>query len=387
MVWITALPSLASHRGGVLRVETPPIGCECIDPAFAGEAGSRARSPWPLAYDGLVAYRRVGGIAGLQLVGNLVSRLPALNDGGRTYTFQLRPGIRFSDGSPSARVGLPLQPGAPPDDQPRLFLPLQRHRRCVGVLCPAAGALHDLSKGIVVDDRRAGSPSDSRMSTRTSSTSWRFLSRPSSRPERRSASCAPSRFRPRGNITGSRASTRRGLRLVRNPHFRVWSRCTTRWLSRRSPLPPERGCRDAARRGQRRGQADWMFAPPVEQQLALLTRHPGRLHSDAAPWTDYMFLNTRVPPFDDVRVRQALNYAVDREKVVEFMGGLVAARSTCQILPRLCRVSNRTAPTRAVESGRHLGGSGHGQGKIARRRIRHERHPDRGSRRRGLWST
>ena len=149
-VWITTLPSLASHRGGVLRVETPPIGCECIDPAFAG-SWVEGQVAWPLAYDGLVAYRRVGGIAGTQLVGNLVSRLPAPNDGGRTY-IPAAPRHPLLGRQSSARVGLPLQPGAPPDDQPRLFLPLQRHRRCVGVLARPPERC-DLSQGIVVDDQ------------------------------------------------------------------------------------------------------------------------------------------------------------------------------------------------------------------------------------------
>jgi peptide/nickel transport system substrate-binding protein len=46
-----------------------------------------------------------------------------------------------------------------------------------------------------------------------------------------------------------------------------------------------------------------------------------------------MFLNVRTPPFDDVRVRQALNYAVDRRAVVDFFGGPDLADPTCQILP------------------------------------------------------
>ena len=31
----------------------------------------------------------------------------------------------------------------------------------------------------------------------------------------------------------------------------------------------------------------------------------------------YIFLNHRVPPFDDVNVRQALNYAADQQTLVD----------------------------------------------------------------------
>ena len=49
--------------------------------------------------DGLVGYRRVGGLAGDQLVPDLATALPVPADGGKTYTFRLRAGIRYSTGA------------------------------------------------------------------------------------------------------------------------------------------------------------------------------------------------------------------------------------------------------------------------------------------------
>ena len=98
-VWATTLPSLASHRGGVLRVESPSILCACIDPASV-EYYVQGQLVLPLVGDGLVAYRRVGGSGGGVLVGNLADGVPTPTDGGRTYSFQLRRGVRYSNGEP-----------------------------------------------------------------------------------------------------------------------------------------------------------------------------------------------------------------------------------------------------------------------------------------------
>jgi peptide/nickel transport system substrate-binding protein len=50
--------------------------------------------------DGLVAFDYASGVQGTQLVPDLAVSLPTPTDGGRTYAFRLRPGIRYSNGRP-----------------------------------------------------------------------------------------------------------------------------------------------------------------------------------------------------------------------------------------------------------------------------------------------
>ena len=50
-------------------------------------------------YDGLPGSAESGGAAGQTLVPDLAVRLPRPTDGGTTYTFTLRRGIRYSNGA------------------------------------------------------------------------------------------------------------------------------------------------------------------------------------------------------------------------------------------------------------------------------------------------
>ena len=134
------------------------------------------------------------------------------------------------------------------------------------------------------------------------------------------------------------AAYRRGrlLKLVRNPHFRVWSQDAQPdgyadaivWKLGHAPA--------AQARAVERGTGDVAFdsegfSPGLVSELQ--TRYASQLRGNTLARTTYMFLNTRLPPFNDVRLRRALNYAVDRESVVRAVGGQDFAQPTCQFLP------------------------------------------------------
>src|SRR5438445_69552 len=55
------------------------------------------------------------------------------------------------------------------------------------------------------------------------------------------------------------------------------------------------------------GRADWMADdPPAADLQALTTQFAGRVHPFQKKQTFYLALNTTKPPFDDLRVRQAV---------------------------------------------------------------------------------
>ncbi len=172
-------------------------------------------------YDGLVGFRRVPGPAGLDMVPDLADAVPQPTEGGRLYTFHIRPGVRFADGAPVR-----------PSDAAASF------RRIFRIVGPTAGSFYGGIEG-AADCLRSPPPARCPASPPTT----RPARSPSASPGPTPTSCSSSRSRtpascpPRapGHDAGTdplpgtgpyrftRYDPATGLRLERNPLFHPWN--------------------------------------------------------------------------------------------------------------------------------------------------------------------
>jgi ABC-type transport system substrate-binding protein/DNA-binding SARP family transcriptional activator len=348
-VWATVLPSPASHRGGTMRV-LRSRGQDSADPA----AWRGTFTHWQmlsLTNDGLVAYRRIGGLAGDTLVPDLATTLAAPTGSGRTYTFQLRRGIRYSNGAlvrpADLRRAIERVFKLQPPYVWRYYTGIVGADRClttperIGEFDPLQRPPHcDLSEGIVADE---GARTVTFHLTKPDPEFLYKLAFPMAyavppgtpdhdigrRPLPATGPYMTSSFSPSGSWI-----------LVRNPRFHEWSRdAQPDGYPSRIVLRQYRNLR-AGIRAVEHGATDVLLFTPGSDRLAglgtlgrLATRYAHQLHSDPFASTFAFVMNTQVPPFDRLAVRRALNYAIDRDQIVRYAGGTLAAQKTCQILP------------------------------------------------------
>src|SRR5881392_2530112 len=98
-------------------------------------------------HDGLVQFKRVGGAAGTKLVPDLATSIPQPTNGGKTYVFHIRKGIKYSNG----QVMKPSDFVTTFERQFTVPGPTSFYAGIVGA--SACKPSHcDLSKGVVADD-------------------------------------------------------------------------------------------------------------------------------------------------------------------------------------------------------------------------------------------
>ena len=87
-----------AHKGGVLRIDQSSTDFDTVDPGLA-----YVTNDWSLLYTTqmlLVNFPEKNGQAGSVLYPEGATAFPTVSKDGKTYVFHIRPGLKFSDGSP-----------------------------------------------------------------------------------------------------------------------------------------------------------------------------------------------------------------------------------------------------------------------------------------------
>ena len=331
-----------SHRGGTLTVVYDGIfehdEAELLDPAISYTTGG-----WQalaITNDGLLTFQRAGGSAGTHLVPDLATTIPTPTDDGKTYTFQLRSGIRYSNGRlvrpqdfrTAIARSLAYQPSQGGGPGPTYFAGIVGAAACL----KAPNKPCDLSRGIVTGSNTISfhlvEPDPDFLFKLAEPTAY---AEPADTPV---VARLPLPATGPYEIAAYSASKNRDvLRLVRNPRFREWSAAAQpegypdRIVVELRNVSVARNVREVLA-----GHVDLtgIDTPiPSSLDLSLHTRYAAQLHMDATLATFWFELNTRVPPFDNLDARRAVALAVDRKRLVQLNGGRDLYAPTCQVLP------------------------------------------------------
>jgi peptide/nickel transport system substrate-binding protein len=283
-------------------------------------------------YVPLLTYVHADGAAGTKVIPGLARALPKISDRGRTYTLFLRKGLRYSDGTPVRASDF-----------------RSTIERMLALNSPATSFYTDIvGAESFAETKRGGIPgieADDATGrivihlVQPRSTFTNELAMLSAAPlppdtKREDLSADPPPGTGPYEIVSSKPG--RGWEYRRNPE----------WAKHNGPLLPRvpSGHFDAidvnvisnpetAVNEVERGKIDWMEEPPPADRYAELRERYEGSRLLVTPQIDvyYFWMNVNKEPFTDIRVRRAVNYAIDPAALERLYAGQL--RATQQVLP------------------------------------------------------
>jgi peptide/nickel transport system substrate-binding protein len=132
-----------------------------------------------------------------------------------------------------------------------------------------------------------------------------------------------------------------GVELVRNPQFDEWSAAAQPdgFVDRIALRfdPEQADVLGQITSGELDVLAGGLGSLPgnvtAEELAAFEAAHPGQIVFSPTASTLFIGFDVLKPPFDDVRLRQAVNWAIDRAHTAELLGDATTRPPACQILP------------------------------------------------------
>ena len=325
----TSSARTTSHRGGTLKLLAKAAG-GTLDPQV-----NYTLQYWQLyqaTYDGLLAFKKAGAAEAFKVVPDLASGYK-ISNGGKTWTFTLRKGIKFSNGQPLTVNDV-----------------VASFRRIFKVKSPTAGGFYS---GIVGAAKCLKTPATCTLAGGISANAAKntvTINLTAPDPEFTyklavpHATILPASSPP--NDAGTKLLPGTGayyfasynptkqLVMKRNPYFKEWSRDAMPdgypdQITQSFGLTVE-----AQITAIENGQYDWTLeAPPADRLTEMGTKYATQTHVETLTAFWYAPMNVNLAPFTSLKARQAVNYAIDRNALVKIFGGPRLAVPSCQVLP------------------------------------------------------
>ena len=318
------------HRGGTMRL-VAHSAAGTVDPHI-----NYTLQYWQIyqsLYDGLVGFKKAAGADGFTKVPDLAEALPVPTNDGKTYVFKLRSGIKFSNGADLTVKDV-----------------VASFQRIFKVSSPTAGGFYSVLVGAdkclaepatctleggVIGDEAAGTITINL--TRPDAEFFDKLALPHAAILPADAPTTDAGSTPipgTGAYYISAYDPNKGMTLERNPNFKVWSE-EAQPDGYPDVVQYDFGLTDEAEvTAVQNGEADWMFdQPPTDRLGEIGTTYKDQVFLNTLTAWWYAPMNTNLPPFNNLKARQAVNFALDRNALVNLFGGPVLATPVCQVLP------------------------------------------------------
>lgn len=321
--------SSSGSKGGTLE------GAYTSFPDYLDPQLSYTAEGWTAMYNTyipLLTFKHAEGKEGSEVVPGLAKALPKISNGEKTYTLELRKGLKYSDGTPVKASDFK-------NAVERVFKVNSGGSAFYTDIVGAEKFAETKQGGIpgIVTDDKTGKITINLVKPRgtfTDELAIPFTAPvPASTPDKdQSASPAPAT----GPYEIVSSQPGRGWSYERNPQ----------WDKNNGKLMPDLpgGYLDkiniTVMRNQstqvndiESGKLNWVFdPPPTDRYQAVKEKYEGsQFRVEPTISTYYFWMNEERPPFDDPKVRQAVNYAVDANALVRIYSGQLAP--TQQILP------------------------------------------------------
>jgi peptide/nickel transport system substrate-binding protein len=286
----------------------------------------QANEPLQLVYTGLVTYKHAEGAAGNEIIPGLAEALPTVSADKKTYTFKLRSGLKYSDGSPVVASDFEHSIkrlnylGGPFSSFTSVIAGVPEY---VKAKKPNA----DIS-GITSDDKTG------EITVKLSAADGKFLfalglANAAPTPAAKSPFKASTTIPGIGPYTIKIVNPTREIILTKTPGFDVPGLAKgniDRFDVVKETVPQM--TQDVID-----NKLDFMTEDPTGDLLPQVkAKYSDRFRMDPNPPNTYWyFLNETVKPFDNLKVRQAVNYAIDSRALQRIFGGRL--QPSCNFLP------------------------------------------------------